>query len=76
MKMIKNEFKVNPYKAAKNLLDRKCYCSLKADQETLDQQKSLNLFDKNYDIPLRNLEDLLPEPPLLKKFNKNPFFLE
>ena len=62
----KNEFKVNPYKADKNLLDPKCYCSL-------DQHKSFNLFDTNYDTPLGNLEGLPPEPPLLKKFNKSSF---
>ena len=73
MKKAKNEFKVNPYKAGKNLLDPKCYCSLKVDQETLDQHKSFNLFDKNYDTPLGNLEGLPPEPPLLKKFNKSSF---
>ena len=73
MKKAKNEFKVNPYKAGKNLLDPKCYCSLKVDQETLGQCKSINLFDKNYDTPLGNLEDLPPEPPLLKKFNKSSF---
>ena len=36
MTKAKNEFKVNPYKAGKNLLDPKCYCSLKVDQGTLD----------------------------------------
>ena len=51
----KIKFKVNPYKAGKNLLDLKCYCSLKVGQETLDQHKSFNLFDNNYDIPLGNL---------------------
>ena len=50
-----------------------CYCSLNVDQETLDQHKSFNLVDKNYDIPLGNLEDLPPEPSLLKKFNKSSF---
>ena len=44
MKNSKNEFKVNPYKAGKNLLDPECYCSLKVNQETLDQHKSFNLF--------------------------------
>ena len=73
MKKAKNEFKVNPYKAGKNLLDPRCYCSLKVDQKTLDQLKSFNLFDKNYNIPLGNLEGLPPEPPLLKKFNKALF---
>ena len=73
MKKAKNEFKVNLYKAGKNLLDPKCYCSLKVNQETLDQQKYLNLFDKNYDTPLGNLERLPPEQPLLKKFNKSSF---
>ena len=48
-------------------------CSLKVDQEVLDQHKSSNLFDNNYDIPLGNLEGLPPEPLLLKKFNKNCF---
>ena len=32
-----------------------------------------NLVDKNYDIPLGNLEELPPEPSLLKKFNKSSF---
>ena len=73
IKRAKNEFHVNPYKAGKNLLDPKCYCSLNVDQETLDQHKSSNLVDKNYDIPLGNLEDLPPEPSLLKKFNKSSF---
>ena len=79
IKRAKNEFNVNPYKAGKNLLDPKCYCGLNVDQETLDQHKSSNLVDKNYDIPLGNLEDLPPEPSLLKKFNKSSFsydFLE
>ena len=69
----KNKFNVNPYKAGKNLLDPKCYCSLNVDQETLDQHKSSNSFDKNYDIPLGNLEGLPPEPSLLKRFNKGSF---
>ena len=46
MKKAKNNFKVSPYKTGKNLLDPKCNCSLKLDQETLDQHKSFNLFDK------------------------------
>ena len=71
MKKAKNKFKVSPYKAGKNLLDLKCYyCSLKVD---LDQHKSFNLFDTNYDTPLGNMEGLPPEPPLLKKFNKSSF---
>ena len=73
MKKTTNEFKVNPYKAGKNLLDPKCYCSLKVDQKTLDQHKSFNLFDKNYDIPLGNLEGLPPKLPFLTKFNKSSF---
>ena len=51
MKKAKTEFKVNPYKAGKSFLDPKCDCSLKVDQETLDQHKSFNLFDKNYEHP-------------------------
>ena len=73
IKRAKNKFIVNPWKAGKNLLDTKCYCSLKVDQEVLDQHKSSNLFDNNYDIPLGNLEGLPPEPLLLKKFNKSCF---
>ena len=73
MKKAKTEFKVNPYKAGKNLFDPKCYCSLKVDQETLDPHKSFNVFNKNYDIPLGNLEGLPAEPALLKMFNKIPF---
>ena len=72
IKRAKNEFHVNPYKAGNNLLDPRCYCSLNVDQETLDQHKSSNLVDKNYDIPLGNLEDLRPEL-FLKKFNKSSF---
>ena len=73
IKRAKNEFHVNSNKAGKNLLDLKCYCSLNVDQEILDQHKSSNLVDKNYNIPLGNLEDLPPEPSLLKKFNKSSF---
>ena len=73
IKRAKNEFHVNPYKAGKNLLDPKCYCSLNVDQETLDQHKSSNLVEKNYDILLGNLEGVPPEPSLFKKFNKSPF---
>ena len=73
VKRANNEFNANPYKAGKNLLDPKCYCSLKVDQETLDQHKSSNLIENNYDIPLGNLEGLPPEPLLLKKFNKSCF---
>ena len=73
IKRCKNEFNANPYKAGKSLLDPKCYCSLKVDQEVLDQHKSSNLFDNNYDIPLGNLEGLPSEPLLLKKFNKSCF---
>ena len=73
MKKVKNEFKVNPYKAGKNLLDPKCYCSLEVDQEIIDRHKSSSLFDTNYDTPLGNLEGQPPEPPLLKKFNKSSF---
>ena len=53
----RNKFNVNPYNAGKNL-DPKCYCNLNVDQETLDQHESSNLIDKNYDIPLGNLECL------------------
>ena len=52
IKRAKNEFNVNPYKAGKNLLDPKCYCSLKVDQETLDQRKSSNLIHNSYNIPV------------------------
>ena len=61
IKRTKNEFHVNSYKVRKNLLDPKCYCSLNAHQETLDQQKSSYLLNQNYDIPLGNLEGLPPE---------------
>ena len=73
IKKTKNEFNVNPYKASKKLLDSKCYWSLKVNQETLDQHKSSNLIDKNYNIPLADLDVLPPEPPLLKKINKSCF---
>ena len=63
IKRAKNDFRVNPYKAGKNLLDPKCYCSLRVDQETLDQHKSSNLIDNKYDIPLGNLEG-----PKIRKF--------
>ena len=73
IKRTKTEFNVNPYKAGKNLLDSKCYCSLNVDQETLYQHKSSNLVDKTYDVPLSNLENLPPKPSLLKKVKKNYF---
>ena len=73
IKRAKNEFNVNPYIAGKNLFNPRCYCSLIVDQETLDQHKSSNLVDKNYDIPLGNLKDLPSKPSLLKKFNKSSF---
>ena len=63
IKRAKNDFSVNPYKAGKKLLDPKCYCSLRVDQETLDQHKSSNLIDNKYDIPLGNLEG-----PKISKF--------
>ena len=72
----KNEFNVNPYEAGKNLLDLKCYCSLKVDPEIIDQHKSSNLIDNNYNILLGTLEGLPPELQLLKKFNKNCFFFD
>ena len=73
VKRAKNEFNVKPYKAGKNLLDPKCYCTLKVDQETLDQRKSSNLIDNNYNILLGNLEGVPPEPQLSKKINKSCF---
>ena len=73
IKRAKNEFKVSPFKAGKNLLHPKRYCSLKVDQETLDQHKSSNLIENNYDIPLGNLQGLPPEPLLVKKFNISCF---
>ena len=73
IKRTKTEFNVNPYKAGKNLLHSKCYCSLNVDQETLYQHKSSNLVDKTYDVPLSNLENLPPKPSLLKKVKKNYF---
>ena len=76
VKRAKNQFNANPYKAGKNLLDPKCYCSLKVDQETLDQHKFSNLIDNNYNIPLGNLEGLRPEPPVFKKFDRSCFSLD
>ena len=73
IKRAKNEFNVNSCKAGKNFLDSKCYCSLKVEQETLDQHKSSNLIDNNYSIPLGNLEGLPPERPFLNEFNKSCF---
>ena len=67
VKRAKTEFSLNPYKSGKNLLDPKCYCSLKVDQETLNQHESSNLIDNNYDILLGDLEGLPPELLLLKK---------
>ena len=76
VKRAKNQFNANPYKAGKNLLDPKCYCSLKVDQETLDQHKFSNLIDNNYNIPLGNLEGLRPEPLVFKKFDRSCFSLD
>ena len=64
-KRAKNEFSLNPYKTGKNLVNPTCYCSLNVVQETLYQHKSSNLFDKNYDIPLINLQGVRLEPSLL-----------
>ena len=50
-----------------------CEKSKPSIQKNLDQHKSSNLIDNNYNIPLGNLEGLPPEPPLLKKFNKSCF---
>ena len=61
IKKAKSEFKVNPYIVAKNVLDPKCYCSLKVDQETLDQHKSFILLGNTYNIRLDDLEGLSPE---------------
>ena len=48
---------LNYYKARENL-DLKCCCRLNVDQETLDQNKSSNLFDNNCDISFQfNLKD-------------------
>ena len=52
VKRANNEFNANSYKAGKNLLDPKRYCSLKVDQETLDQRKSSNLIHNSYNIPV------------------------
>ena len=67
VKRAKIELSLNPYKSGKNLLDPKCYSSLKVDQGTLDQHESSNLIDNNYDIPVVDLEGLPPELLLLKK---------
>ena len=75
VKRAENEFSVNPYKAGENLLVPKCYCSLNVDQETLDQRKSSNLIDNNYNIPLGNLDGLPPEPPLWKNLIKAAFLV-
>ena len=50
-----------------------CEKSKPSIQKNLDQHKSSNLIDNNYNIPLGNLEGLPPEPPLLKKLNKSCF---
>ena len=38
-----NDFKRNPYKAGKSLLDPKCFVSLKVDQANLDQHRDSSL---------------------------------
>ena len=40
-----NDFKRNPYKAGKSLLDPKCFVSLKVDQANLDQHRDSSLND-------------------------------
>ena len=72
IEMAKNEFNGNPYITGKSLLDPKCCCSLNVNQEILDQHKSSNLFDNNYNIPLGNLTGP-SKSALLKKFSKISF---
>ena len=60
LKKARNDFKCNPYKAGKSLLDPKCFVSLKVDQANLDQHRAFSLSDQSYDVPLGELEGLPP----------------
>ena len=73
LKKARNDFKRNPYKAGKSLLDPKCFVSLKVDQANLDQYKASSLNDQSYNVPLGRLEGLLAQLQLIKMFKKGCF---
>ena len=73
LKKARNDFKRNPYKAGKSLLDPKCFVSLKVDQANLDQHKASSLNDQSYNVPLGQLEGLPPQPQLTKMFKNGCF---
>ena len=76
LKKPRNDFKRNPFKAGKSLLDCKCFVSLKVDQANLEQHKASNLNDLSYDVPLGELEYLPPQPQVIQMFKKCCFFYD
>ena len=60
LKKVRNDFKRNPYKASKSLLDPKCFVSLKVDQTNLDQHRAFSFNDQSYDVPSGELQGLPP----------------
>ena len=73
LKKARNDFKRNPCKAGKSLLDLKCFVSLKVNQANLDQHKASSLNDHSYDVPLGELKGLPPQPQVIKMFKKGCF---
>ena len=56
--------KKNPFLAAKNVLDPKCYKNLSTDKDSMDSHKSSATMDKHHDVPLPPLHGLPPCPPI------------
>ena len=46
---------------------------MKVDQANLDQHKASILDGQSYDVPLGELEDLPPQPQIIKMFKKGCF---
>ena len=57
-------FKKNPFLAAKNVLDPKCYKNLSIDKDSMDSHKSSASKDIHHDVPLPPLHGLPPCPPI------------
>ena len=68
-----NNFKINPYKTGKSLLDPYCFVSLKVDQANLDQHKASCLNDV---MIYPELEGLSPQPQIIKIFKKGCFCVD
>ena len=76
LKKARKDFKCNPYKAGKSLLDSKYFVSLKVDQANLDQYKAFILNDQSDNAPSGQLEGLPAQSQLMKMFKKGCFFYD